>query len=69
LQKDKVTRAYTSNKELGLFYLFLTKAVFESLHTWTNTCLEEKRKKKVSALKSLEHFGLEMAMSISQVNR
>ena len=28
LQKDKVTRAYTSNKELGLFHLFLTKAFF-----------------------------------------
>ncbi len=31
LQKDKVTRAYTSKKELGLFHLFLTKACFESL--------------------------------------
>ena len=28
LQKDKVTRAYTSNKELGLFHLFLTKEFF-----------------------------------------
>ena len=54
LQKDKVTKAYTSNKEIGLFHLFLTKEFFKSLRTWTNTRLEEKGKKSFY----IEIFGV-----------
>ena len=69
LQKDKVTIAHTSKKELGLLHLFLTKAFFESLRSWTNTRLEEKGKKTVSESKFWVFVRLELAMSIMQLNQ
>ena len=68
LQKYKVKFAYSSRKKIDLLHLFLTKGFFESLLMWTNTCIEEKGKKKMSASKFLACIGLELAMSIIQLN-
>src|SRR5687768_11450416 len=61
LQKETVKNPYSINKELGLFHLFLSRSFFESLHVWTNTCLEETGKRKISGSKSMAYVGMELA--------
>ena len=57
-------RAYSANKELGLFKLFCANDLFQALHKWTNDYCAANGKKKIS-LNSLELLvGLEIAASI-----
>jgi hypothetical protein len=53
-RKDKVTRAYASKKEFGLFHLFLTKA-FLKVCTHGQTLALKKRGKRNFCIK---HFGV-----------
>ncbi len=67
-EKSLVKREYEERKELGLFHLFLNRSFLECIRKWTNAELSKKGKKKVSTEIFNAYIGLELAMSIVQLN-
>jgi Transposase IS4 len=68
IQPDNVKKAYKTAGVLGLFHLFITSSWFESMRVWTNKRLISKGKKVVSKNQFRAYVGLELAMSIIQMN-
>lgn len=68
LQRQKAERAYSENKEVGLFHLFLNKSFFHSILKWTNAELEKKGRNKITEKKLYAYVGLELAMSILRLS-
>ncbi|GMF49482.1 unnamed protein product [Phytophthora fragariaefolia] len=57
----------TGNAYLGLFSLFFTREFRDSLHSWTNTMLNDKGKPEVTVYELDAYIGLEIAMSFNPV--
>ena len=68
LQPDRIKQAYNQNKELGLFRLFLSKSFFKCVLRWTNEALNNDGRKPVSESKLWAYIGLEVGMSLVQMN-
>ena len=68
LQPDLVKRAYQSNKELGLFHLFLPPTLIESFRLWTERSMLKRNNGNLSVSKFNAYLGLEIAMSFMHCN-
>jgi hypothetical protein len=67
LQPRRVKNAFQNEKERGLFQLFLSNSLFESMLRWTNVELTKKGKQQISLDKMMAYIGLEVAMSLIQM--
>jgi hypothetical protein len=67
LQPRRVKNAFENEHERGMFQLFLSRSLFESILMWTNIELTKKGKPKISLDKLMAYIGLELAMSLVQM--
>ena len=67
LEKTVDTLCRKHNK-LGLFQLFFTRSYLNNVRTWTNQNLEANGKAPVNEKKFNAYIGLELAMSIVELN-
>src|SRR4051794_3324084 len=68
LQRGRVDLAFKNKGKLGLFHLFLTGSWLDTIRVWTNRNLSDKGIKECNDLKFDAYLGLEMGMSIVQLN-
>ena len=68
LQPDLVNRAFQTNKELGLFDLFLPPTLIESFLQWTDANMTKKKYGNLSISKFRTYLGLDIAMSFMHCN-
>jgi hypothetical protein len=67
LQPRRVKNAFENEHERGMFQLFLSRSLFESILMWTNIELTKKGKPRISQDKLMAYIGLELAMSLVQM--
>lgn len=65
---DDVRKAYNKVGPVGLFHLFLSHQYFGAVLYWTNKRLLEIGKKEISERQFNAYVGLELAMSLSELN-
>ena len=72
LKEPYLRKAFTENQEYGLFSTFFTKSLMKCILNWTNeklkTTIELIDMKTITSLELEAYIGLEMAMSIIQLN-
>ena len=68
LQPALVSRSYKQQKELGLFSLFLTPSLVETIRTWTEKRMIQKGYGSLSLDLLHAYFGVEIAMSLMHCN-
>ncbi|EGZ10403.1 hypothetical protein PHYSODRAFT_520129, partial [Phytophthora sojae] len=64
----RVRKAYEKNGSYGLFALFVTATLRESIRGWTSTKLEAAGKKALTESELNAYLGLEIAMSLCPLN-
>ncbi|KAG6944005.1 hypothetical protein JG688_00017319 [Phytophthora aleatoria] len=67
-EHKKIEKAYTTNGELGLFSLFITKEFRRRIQRWTNEGLSLRGHQVTSENEFDAYIGLELAMSICSLN-
>ena len=67
LQPCHVKKAFENEHERGMFQLFLSRSLFESILMWTNIKLMKRGKCKILLDKLMAYIGLELAMSLVQM--
>ena len=68
LNEKRVKKAFTDGGEVGLFHLFFTKQYLSVISKWTSGRMMNQNNTSVSESKFRAYVGLEMAMSIIQMN-
>ena len=68
LQEPRTRKAYKDNGYLGLFRLFINGSWFQAMRTWLNMKREEKGLDAVNENMFYAYVGLEMAMSLVNMN-
>ena len=68
LQEVKIRKAFNDQGSFGLFRLFLTNSFMNAIRKWTNKSLRNKGLKLISEKQFRAYIGLEMAISIVQMN-
>ena len=68
LQDKKVKKSFEDKGCLGLFFLFLSKSWFKSVRQWTSKSMQDKGFNELSEKKFFAYLGMEMAMSLCQLN-
>lgn len=69
MSESNVRRAYEQGREVGLFHLFFPKTTCVVMNQWLNKKLMmEGKNKKISESDFYGYLGLEMAMSLVQMN-
>ena len=68
LQDKKVKKSFEDKGCLGLFFLFLSKSWFKSVRQWTSKSMQDKGFNELSEKKFFAYLGIEMAMSLCQLN-
>lgn len=68
LQQTRVHTAYQECGVLGLFRMFISGSMMSNIRMWTNKNMIEKGLKAANESKFRAYVGLEMAMSILQLN-
>jgi hypothetical protein len=67
LQSRRVKNAFENEHERGMFQLFLSRSLFESMLMWTNIELMKKGKPNITLEKLMAYIGLELAMSLVEM--
>ena len=68
LQESKIQKALNDQGSMGLFRLFVTNSFMNAIRAWTNYNLKSKGLKEVNENKFRAYVGLEMEISIVQMN-